>query len=44
MKAGSRIVFDSDGSYIEDKETGECMYLEEKGGMYMLKMWTKKGF
>ena len=42
VKAGSRVVFDRDGSYIEDKETGEKMALQESGGMYMLKMWTKR--
>ena len=40
---GSRVVFDTDGSYIEDKETLERMYLHERNGMYMLKMWTRKG-
>ena len=38
---GSRVVFDSDGSYIEDKNTREKMYLKEKNGMYMLTLWTK---
>ena len=42
VKAGSRVVFDMDGSYIEDKQTGECMNLTERNGMYMLTMWTKK--
>ena len=41
---GSEVVFDSDGSYIEDKNTGERMYLTERNGMYMLKMWTRRDF
>ena len=41
---GSRVVFDSDGSYIEDKNTREKMYLKEKNGMHMLTLWTKRGF
>ena len=43
-KNGSRVVFDSDGSYIEDKRTMEKMYLQEKNGTYALKLWTKMGF
>ena len=43
-KGGSRVVFDSDGSFIEDKRTKEKMHLSEKNGMYMLTLWTKKGF
>ena len=43
-KSGGRVVFDSDGSYIEDKNTGEKMNLVERNGMYMLSLWTKRGF
>ena len=43
-KSGGRVVFDSDGSYIEDKTTGEIINLFERNGMFMLKMWTKKDF
>ena len=35
-KAGHRVVFDGDGSYIEDKQTGEVMWLVEKDGLYVL--------
>jgi len=43
VKAGNRVVFDDAGSYIEDKQTGERMYLEERAGMYMLKLWVQRG-
>ena len=43
-RSGSRVIFDADGSYIEDKNSGERMHLVEKNGMYMLNLWTKKGF
>ena len=43
IKAGSKVIFDSDGSYIQDKRTGECMSLSERNGMFMLKMWTRNG-
>ena len=41
VKAGHRIVFDEEGSYVEDKATGEVAWLEERVGMYMLKLWVK---
>ena len=41
VKAGNWIVFDEEGSYVEDKATGEVAWLEERGGMYMLKLWVK---
>ena len=44
INAGNRVVFDGEGSYIEDKATGERMWLKEEGGMYMLRMWVKNPF
>ena len=45
VQAGNRVVFDESGSYIEDRTTHEKMWLQEKGGMYMLKMWVRgEGF
>ena len=41
---GSRVVFDSDGSYIEDKMNGDVINLVERNGVSMLKMWTKQDF
>ena len=42
--ANNRVVFDSDGSYIENKDSGEITWLEEKKGMYMLKLWVRRPF
>ena len=42
VDAGNRIVFDETGSYIEEKATGNKMWLREENGMYMLNMWVKK--
>ena len=39
---GYRVVFDQ-VSYVEDLDTGEKMYMEEKEGMYVLKMWVRNG-
>ena len=38
--AGHRVVFDEDGSYIENKTTGEINMLREDNGNYMLEMWV----
>ena len=39
-RAGNRVVFnppwDPEGSYIEHTETGEKLWLEEQGGLYLL--------
>ena len=39
---GNRVVFDDEGSYIQDKASGEKLWMEEVGGMYMLKMWVSR--
>ena len=44
VKAGNRVVFDSDGSYVENKATGEVNWLTETGNLWTLKLWVKKGF
>ena len=43
VKFGHRVVFDAE-SYVEDKTTGEKMWLTEEGGMYALRLWVKEGF
>ena len=42
-KHGNRVVFDDDGSYVENKSTGERMKIEEDDGDYVLDMWVKIG-
>ena len=42
VKRGNRVVFDSDGSYIEHKETGARTWMEQDGGMYSVKMWVSR--
>ena len=46
MRAGNRVVFDEEGSYIGDKVTGERICATDDGGMIMMKMWVnrKAGF
>ena len=43
MKAGNGVVFDEDGTYVEDKQTGERIWAKEDGGMFMVRMWVKRG-
>ena len=42
VAAGDRVVFDGN-SYLEDRATGEKMWLTEAHGVYMLKMWVESG-
>ena len=43
MQSGHRITFDSDGSFIEDKASGEWMDMRDDGSMFLLKLWLQKG-
>ena len=42
VAAGNRVVFDPEGSYIDDRQSGERMWMTEEDGMYMLTMWVKR--
>ena len=42
MAVGNRAVFDSDGSYIEDRGAGERIWMTGAGGMYSLKLWEQQ--
>ena len=44
--AGHRVVFDDpakEGSYIEDKTTGERTKLRQQNGVYFLDVWMRPG-
>ena len=41
-KSGNRVVFDSEGSSIENKVTGKIVWLEEDGNLWSLRMKVKK--
>ena len=43
IASGHRVVFDADGSYIEDKESGEFMEMKDNGSMFILKLWARRG-
>ena len=42
-KNGNRVVFDEEGSYIENKWTGEQLKVEEEDGEYVLDIWVNTG-
>ena len=41
-KSGNRVVFDSEGSYTENKATGKIIWVEEDGNLWSLRMWAKR--
>ena len=42
VQAGDMVVFSKNGSYVQDELTGEKMELQERNGMYLLKLWVKQ--
>ena len=42
MDSGHRVVYDSSGSYIENKESGSYAEMHRKGGMMFIKLHTRK--
>ena len=41
VRSGSRVIFDTTGSYVED-ENKERIWLDQQGGLYTLKMWVPR--
>ena len=39
---GNRVVFDSQGSYVENVTTGDWTPIEQKNGMFIMKSWVKR--
>jgi hypothetical protein len=39
--ANHRVVFDDEGSYIENKTSGDSMEITEQKGEYMVDMWVR---
>ena len=39
---GNKVVFDDEGSFIENKATGERTWLTQSGGMCYLEMWVSR--
>ena len=44
VAAGNKVVFDAEGSYIENKISGARTWMHAEGGMYTIKMWVKRSF
>ena len=41
VQAGNTVVFSKQGSYAQDDETSEKIFMREHGGMYLMKMWVR---
>jgi hypothetical protein len=39
-QSGHRVMFDEEGSYIENKTTGEINWLREENGNYIMDLWV----
>ena len=44
VSTGNKVVFDPNGSYIEDINTNERVWMKHQGGMWMVKLWVKNCF
>ena len=42
VQKGGKVVFSPQGSYVEHPKTKERLNLEQKGGLFMLKMWISR--
>ena len=42
-RSGHRVIFDEEGSHVENKTTLERLKIEEIDGEYVLDMWIKTG-
>ena len=42
-EAGNRVVFDNDGSYVQDKKNGEKTEIRREKGAYVMDFWVRKG-
>ena len=42
-ECGNKVVFDSEGSYVLNKQTGSKTPIELRRGAYVIDMWVKKG-
>jgi len=44
VAAGNKVVFDNEGSYVENKMSGDRTWLREKNGMFIMKLWVRRPF
>ena len=43
LSKGNRVVFDPQGSYAENIATGDWTPIEQKNGIFIMKLWVKRG-
>ena len=42
LSKGNRVIFDSQGSYVENVTTGDWTPIEQKNGIFIMKSWVKR--
>ena len=42
LSKGNRVVFDSQGSYVENVTTGDWTPIEQKNGILIMRLWVKR--
>ena len=42
LEGGNRVVFEKGASYIENTATGKVTWMEEKEGMYVVRLWVPR--
>ena len=42
LSKGRRVIFDPQGSYVENITTGDWTPIEQKNGIFLMKLWVKR--
>ena len=42
LSKGNRVIFDPQGSYVENITTGDWTPIEQKNGIFLMKLWVKR--
>ena len=40
--SGNRVILDDDGSYVENKSSGQKTWVEKRDGMYIMSLWVRR--
>ena len=42
LSKGNRVIFDSQGSYVENVTTGDWTPIEQNNGIFIMRLWVKR--
>ena len=42
LSTGNVVIFDSQGSYVENTTTGDWTPIEQKNGIFVMRLWVKR--